>query len=294
MVRPHDVTAVEERAELAVEGGPPPQRLELLLGAAGEVPLQPGVAPEGHEHPQGQVELAVRRVGARAGRRGSPSAPGATSRPVHRWIATRSSASLQSRGPDPVGAVQDAEVDPRASAGARLDLQPRVAPPELVEEPVGGAGLGGDGGPVGPVAVAAHRLVEVAVVVPLDEVDGVLGDEPAHGLEDARVRVGVREVEDVLVAGGERRPRRRPEDPVGVRADEVGVEVEHLGLEPEAELHPQRAHVVDERAEPGGPRPPATPPSRRDPACRRGATRTSRRRGRTARRRSTRRCRRAA
>ena len=36
------------------------------------------------------------------------------------------------------------------------------------------------------------------------------------------------------------------QQPVGVLAGEVGVEVDHLRLEPEAELHPQRMHPVDQ------------------------------------------------
>ena len=55
-------------------------------------------------------------------------------------------------GPYPVGAVEDAEVDAAAAAGARLDLEARVAGAQLVEQPVEGEGLLVHGGPVAAVA----------------------------------------------------------------------------------------------------------------------------------------------
>ena len=117
---------------------------------------------------------------------------------------------------------------------------------ELVEQAVGREGLLVDGRPVAAPGVAADRLVEVAVVVPLDEVDAVLGDEPAHRVEHVGERVRVREVEDVLPSRRQGHPGSRPHHPLGMRSHQVRVEVDHLGLEPETELHPETLDVLDQ------------------------------------------------
>ena len=77
--------------------------------------------------------------------------------------------------PHPVGALEDAEVDPRAAGGARLDLEVGVGGADLVEQPVDGQGLAVHGRPPG-IRLAA-RLDEVAVVVPLEVADVVLVEQ---------------------------------------------------------------------------------------------------------------------
>ena len=103
------------------------------------------------------------------------------------------------------------------------------------------------------VGAAGDGLEQLAVVVPLDEIDPVSLDEPRDRLEQIRVRRRIRDVEHILVARGRAEAGARTEDPVGVLPREVGVEVDHLGLEPEAELHALGAHDIDERIEPVGP-----------------------------------------
>ena len=123
---------------------------------------------------------------------------------------------------------------------------------QLVEHSVERERLRVDERTIAPVA-ACDGLHEVAVVVPLEIVDVVLGDEGADAFEYEVVRVGVGDVENLLV------PRRGAgalagrKHPVGVGAGEVGVRTDHLGLEPQAELHAPGPHSRHERAETVGP-----------------------------------------
>ena len=132
--------------------------------------------------------------------------------------------------PHAVGAGEDAEVDAGAARRAALDLHARMAGAQLVEQPVDGERL------------VVGRRDEVAVVVPLEVRDVVLGQQGVEPLEDVRVRLRDRDVEPLLVA-----PRRAGEDPVRMRAGEVGVGVDHLRLDPQAELH-ARARARGRRA----------------------------------------------
>src|SRR4030095_11673729 len=100
-------------------------------------------------------------------------------------------------GPDPVGAFQDAQVDPAAPGGAALDLDPWVAAAPLVPQPVDGQGLGVDSG---PAAVAG--LDQVAVVVPLEEGDLVLAEQRVQAVMDEGPAGGGGQVQDLLVAPG--------------------------------------------------------------------------------------------
>jgi hypothetical protein len=93
-----------------------------------------------------------------------------------------------------------------------------------------------------------HGPGEVAVVVPLEEVDRVLAHQRVEPLEQIVPGFGIRHVEALLVP-----PRRAGQHPVGVGAGKVGIRVDHLGLHPQAELHPQAAHMVDERVQAVGP-----------------------------------------
>ena len=180
-------------------------------------------------------------------------------------------------GPHPVGALQDLQVDARPARGAGLDLDAGMQRAQLVEQPVDGQRL-----PVHPRRSPVAGVDEVAVVVPLEVPDRVLGEQGVEPLEDVRVRLGDGEVEHLLVACLPGQPRRHAQDPVGVRAGQVGVGVDHLRLHPEAELQPEPGDVVDQRVQPVGPHVGATRTSRRAPWCRRDGPRTSRRRARTA------------
>ena len=90
-------------------------------------------------------------------------------------------------------------------------------------------------------------------MVPLEVADVVLVEDRRHLAQDVLVRLGDPEVEDLLVARLQGPLVARRHDPLGVRPGDVGVGVDHLGLEPEAELHPEPAHPVDEGVQPVGP-----------------------------------------
>ena len=78
-------------------------------------------------------------------------------------------------------------------------------------------------------------------MVPLEVGDVVLVEQCVEPVEEVLLRVGVREVEHLLLAGGDGQLVAAAEDPVGVVAGEVAVEVDHLGFDPEPELHAEAA-----------------------------------------------------
>lgn len=117
---------------------------------------------------------------------GGPPLDGLT---LHRVVAVR--------GPDSVGAPEDAEVDAAASAGAGLDLQGGVTSLEVVDQAVESLGLSVYPGPVGAVRDALDRFVQVTVVVPLEVVDGVVGDELVQRFQEVGEGILVGEVDDV-------------------------------------------------------------------------------------------------
>ena len=149
-------------------------------------------------------------------------------------------------GPDPVGPLEDLEVDPPTPAGAALDLDAGVPAADLVEQRVQGLGVAVDRRPA-PGALSA--VDDVAVEVPLEVLDRVLREQGVEALEEVRPGIRVTEVEQLLEPRQWRLSATGRQDPVRVRAGEVGVRVHRLRLDPQAELHPQPAHVVDEPAQ---------------------------------------------
>ncbi len=177
----------------------------------------------------------------------APINSGGISWAVQRVMCWRSNGSMQSE--THTRSVRSSTPrSTRASARrARLDLQAWVGGADLVEQAVEGERLVMHPGPV-TVDLRAG-LDEVAVVVPLDEVDVVFVDERQDVLLDVLVRLGDADVEHLLVARLDRPLAPCRHDPLRVGAGEVGVGVDHLRLEPQTELHAQLAHVVDERVE---------------------------------------------
>ena len=67
------------------------------------------------------------------------------------------------------------------------------------------------------------------------------------------MHLGPGHVEHVLVSRRRARTVVGLEQPVRVLAGQVGVEVDHLRLEPQAEVHAELVHTVDQRVEAVGP-----------------------------------------
>ena len=148
--------------------------------------------------------------------------------------------SVRSRMPRSTRAPPDAQ---------RLDLEPGVPGPQLVEQAVDRERL---------AAHAGHARRAVA------RVDAGRGCGPTSGTRSGTRRGGRRAARAMCAkaagfarsstccwraAGGSR--SRARQDPVGVRTREVGVGVDHLGLHPEAELHAE----ADARGRASGCRP---------------------------------------
>ena len=140
--------------------------------------------------------------------------------------------------PHPVGSRQDAEVDPAAPRRGALDLDHREGAAEPVQQCVGASRL----------CRVGYR--EHPVVVHLDVVDRVAGEERRHAPEDEVEHFGPRHVERHLPAS--ERLVGGAEHPFRMGAVEVRLPADHLRLEPQAERHSEAPHVVDQRAEPFG------------------------------------------
>lgn len=99
------------------------------------------------------------------------------------------------RGPDAVGAFDDAQVDAGASGGAGLDLHTGVEAADVVDQCVQDTGL-----TVHSCRAVVDGFDEGPVVVPLQVGDGVFGQQRVDPLQQVGVYRRVGEIEDVLVA----------------------------------------------------------------------------------------------
>ena len=189
----------------------------------------------------------------------APRYSGATSWPVQRWMCWRAIASVMSDVQNRcTRSTTPRSIRPPPPA---QDSQRHVGVPgaQVVEQGVE-RGVLARAPPGAPPYTRAAGLEQVAVVVPLDVVDGVLGQDLVDPVPQVVPHVGVGQVQHVLVAVLQRLPPLGGEDPVGVLAVEVGVGVDHLRLEPQPELHAEAVHVVDEPSEPVRPHRLVDPP----------------------------------
>ena len=244
-----DVTAVQEIPQLLVEGDPLGELSQLLRCCARQVPLDPKVTPQGRPgaelqrvRPPGRVVDARSDMRAHQLRRQDQAGPANDPMPLMRVDAVGK--------PDAVGHLRDAEVDPSATTRARLDLEPRMAPPELGHEPVDREGLKVHGRLAAGLVTGVDKW---SVVVPLDEPHAVLADDGGHLLENVAPSLRMGEVEDVLVARSDSWPVVGREQPLRVLTGQSRVVVDHLRFEPEAELHAQGPNPVHEGVEAVGP-----------------------------------------
>ena len=258
---PDHAPGVQQRPEALVARHPAGQPVELRVRGRREVPLDAERPEERRGAPEVQAEGPAGAVRGRCGhvraevlRRQQLGGPALDLLPGQRVGHVG--------GPDPLDALEDAEVDPSAAGGARLPHHVRVGGAQLVEQPVERSSVLVDGCRAAPPS--APGLQELAVVVPLDVADRVRREHGAHVVEHVVVDLRPGQVEHQLVAVQDRHPVAGGQDPVGMRAVEVGVRVDHLGLEPQPEVHAELAHPVDDRVEPvrpdGGVDPPVPEP----------------------------------
>src|SRR5450830_1466806 len=161
----HGDTRVDDPAHLLVELRPARDRLDLRLGALCDVPLEPGRTHEARREPVAQVRRAPRAVCCR-GADVSSHELGREQQLGPALDVLAFDRVVRVARPDAVGHGEDAKVAARPAARARLDLETGVLRLELVDQ-----ALHRDGLRVRAWAADMHRLDEVAVVVPLDEVD---------------------------------------------------------------------------------------------------------------------------
>ncbi len=152
-----------------------------------------------------------------------------------------------------MGPLQDAEVDPAPARGAGLDVDLGMGSPDPVDQLVGAEGLGPDPGPARGAAGPGGRSHQVPVVIPLHVGDVVGGQDGVDPLEQVLPNLGPAEVQHQLMAAQHRLVPVVDQGPFGMGPVEIRIGVDHLGFEPDAEVHAQGAHVVDDRVEPFGP-----------------------------------------
>ena len=176
--------------------------------------------------------------------RWAPSISGGTSSEVQRWIRCRSTASMVSLRPDPVGAGEHL----RGRSGRRRWRRSRS--PGRDARPAARRAAGRT-----PASAVHGRppgvgdVDQVAVVVPLEVGDVVLLEQAQQRV--AHVGVGARAPGGRAPAGAATRAAVAPaaQHPVGVGAREVGVLVDHLRLDPQPELHAEPLDLVDQRVQ---------------------------------------------
>ena len=119
---------------------------------------------------------------------------------------------------------------------------------QQIDQPVHGRSLGVGGRSTGGAAGTHVGTVHV----PLEVADVVVGQQPIEPRQDGLERVRTGEVEHQLVTAEHGLVARCLQHPVGMFAVQVAVGADHLGLDPQAELQPEPAYVVDQRGEPVG------------------------------------------
>ena len=241
---------MQQTAQLLVQRDDGGQALAGGVVGLGEIPLHAHVAPQGGPGPEVEVEVAQSGVGPPRADVG----PHQLGRKQQRGAALNVLAVVgvdAVRGPHPLGALHDPQVDAAAAAGAGLDLQGREALVERVQESVDGQGLVVDGGrPLasrGGVGDLMPCGQQGGVVVPLEVGDIEALHEGGDGLEQVVPGTGGGQVQDPLVAVLGRSAGAVGQDPLRVGAGQLGVDVDHLRLEPQAELHAQGVDVLHER-----------------------------------------------
>ena len=147
--------------------------------------------------------------------------------------------------PDPLGALEDAEIHARTAGGAALYFDVGVRLSQFVDQSIGGESLF-----VGRRSTGVPHLAEVAILVPFQVGDRVVAEQGVESLEDVGEGRRIHQVEHLLVPPADRRaPEPGTADPVGVRANHIRVLVNHLGFYPESELHTAGSHRIDQRGE---------------------------------------------
>ena len=225
----------------------------------------------------------------------APSSSGGSSRVVQRWICWRSTASLQSE----VHTRSVRSSTPRSTRAPPLEHDSISSPgwrsrsrsSRSYSASVCACTAGASPTP----RDARHGLEQVAVVVPLDEVDAVLLDQRTDPVQQVVDGLRTGEVEQLLVP---RRPRGRPGRPGRAPSRGGPAPGRSRGSpSPARTTAPAacrgRAPARRAGADPAARRRPRRP-SRPGPGCRRAGRRTSRRPARSARPRSRPRRRRAA
>ena len=148
---------------------------------------------------------------------------------------------------------QHARVEASAAARAALKQHMGEAGGQGLQQPVNAQHV-----PVGRFALplgGQHPAVHVGHVpvhVPFHIGDGVVGQQVGQPLGQVVHHLGAAHVQHHLVAAHHRGPARQGEGPVRMRPVQVGILAYHLRLHPDAELHAQRVHPLNQGSQPAG------------------------------------------
>ena len=97
--------------------------------------------------------------------------------------------------------------------------------------------------------VRPPRLAEIAVHIPLDELDLLLREQCIERRIHPCPHILPRQIQHQLVAPLGTRPVTKMVHPIRMRAVQITVRIHHLRLNPQAKTHPQRMHPRDQRVQ---------------------------------------------
>jgi hypothetical protein len=211
----HDAAAVQQGAVLLVDRDPPGQLVQVGGGGTRDVPLDAELPEQRRGRAERQARRASRLVRTRRRHmRAQELRRHELPRPSLDVLAVARIGAVG--GPHAVEAFEDLEVDAPAAGRAALPLDARMPPAQFVDEFVERERLGVDGR--GAASGDRSGVDEVAIVVPLDEGDRVLGGECVERLQQVCAHGGIAQIEHELVAHQGRNAPARREDPVGMLA----------------------------------------------------------------------------
>ncbi len=135
-----------------------------------------------------------------------------------------------------MAAAEHRVINPPAAAGAAFDFDLGVGGAEPIDQRVERERLGMAGAIIGE---------KIAVMIPFQIGNAVRRQQLVQHAEKMCTHFGPGEIEHKLVPLRGSVKTGPVQAPIGMRAIEIAVGADHFGLDPQPEIHPQFADIVD-------------------------------------------------
>src|SRR5260221_2278205 len=99
---------------------------------------------------------------------------------------------------------------------------------------------------IGERRLRPARFRPIPVVIPLQESNVIVGDEPVQRVEDILLDIISCEIEDKLVAAFGARPTGEGHHPIRMGPVEVAVRIDHFRFDPQPEVHAEAVYAINE------------------------------------------------